>query len=812
MTTTRRDLNDAFAEIFQVAHPYGRYQTAPAEYLLAGKNVILQAPTGSGKTKAALFPYLLARKNNLDFPRKMLYSVPMRVLAQSFHDDLLKERKQNDMDIRLQTGEQQGDPRFEGEVTFATIDQVLSSFLSSPYSLPRRLSNLNIGAVTSSYLVFDEFHLFEPTSTLPTTLEMLRMMRGIAPFLLMTATFSTDMLAGLAKALDAVIIPEDDLTRREMQTIPPQQKTRRYYLEGKPLCAEEVLEKHKTRTLVVCNVVDRAQALYERIQERVGQSETRVLLLHSRFLPCDRQRIEAQIRSLFGKSGDHSGSWIVVATQVIEVGLDITCQTLHTELAPANAVLQRAGRCARYQDEKGDVFIYSNALDGRGDPISLEEKAAPYREQLEEIRCTRIAFAAHNGSILTFGDEQEIISAAHGPSDKMAVEGLKAGSEMHRLKMNSVMDGQRSAQAGDLVRAISSQLVVVHDVPQVLLERPFDAESFSLHPGTVRKLVKEWIDRGEDLDLEGGNGVYALHDKGDIDESGRSAYCWVPINRSNIGDVSGAALILVNPLLAGYDSELGFVPDRSTGYRAGLTSLPVASKVASYGYRLETYAEHVWRSYQAFLCHVWPAMAAAATSVEKVCGWTPGIVERTAHLVVLLHDVGKLGQGWQKWVERYQQAIGQPAPLGFYAHTDNDPTNPLHRQKQEEMGRKPAHAAEGAVAVAPLLVAVTEETISLFTAAFTAIARHHGAFTRDHHGHTLVHGADRAIAETLVWLPQSWVSQIDPGRLLVKENAQTIDNLLVNPACNGEYLAYTLLARALRLADQAGTAEGGKTG
>ncbi len=94
----------AFAEIFQVKGPYGRFQTEPGRHLLSGRNVILQAPTGSGKTKAALFPYLLARSYSLNFPRKMLYCVPMRVLARSFWDDLKKDH--TNLDTRLQTGEQ----------------------------------------------------------------------------------------------------------------------------------------------------------------------------------------------------------------------------------------------------------------------------------------------------------------------------------------------------------------------------------------------------------------------------------------------------------------------------------------------------------------------------------------------------------------------------------------------------------------------------------------------------------------------------------------------------------------------------------
>src|SRR5690606_40184793 len=73
--------------------------------------------------------------------------------------------------VNILTGEAPHDPKFEAGLTFATIDQVWSSYLLAPYSLSSRLANFNAGAIVSSYLVFDEFHLFDPHSTLPTTLE-----------------------------------------------------------------------------------------------------------------------------------------------------------------------------------------------------------------------------------------------------------------------------------------------------------------------------------------------------------------------------------------------------------------------------------------------------------------------------------------------------------------------------------------------------------------------------------------------------------------------------------------------------------------
>ena len=723
------------------------FQRRVAELLLSGRNVILQAPTGAGKTIAAMLPFLEAIERGGDFPQKCLYAVPMRVLANQFVDEYTGKVRRAGRDDRIrvaiQTGEHPDDRELTGALTFATIDQILSSFLMSPYSLPRRLSNLNAGAVVASYLVFDEFHLFDPVSTLPTTLEMLRMLRGVAPFLLMTATFSSDMLEGLAGALDAVVVPEDEAARQAMQALPSEQKTRRYHVAEGPLCAKAVLDEHHDRTLVVCNVVDRARALFEALRDHPKRGDTQVLLLHSRFLPEDRQRIESQIQAAFARDSAEGGRWILVATQVVEVGLDITCQTLHTELAPANAILQRAGRCARYQGEEGDVFIYTQALDADGEAVDLASKAQPYQDQQEEIIRTLDGFRTRHGHVLRFSDEQTVVSAAHGPRDRAIVQGLIATSEMYRHRMNGVMDGQRSGEAGNLIRAVSSRLVVVHDDPQALLERPFAAESFSLHPGTVFGLVKRWVQRADEIGLDDW-GVRARHDLGDEGESGQSAYDWVPIDGDNKGDVAGSVMVLVDPALAGYDPDLGFVPDRSTGYRAKLAPARDDVSRGQYGYRLESYQLHARLVYQACMRRSWPELAFAAHRLERACGWPAGIVERAAHLVVLLHDVGKLNRRWQDWVVRYQLAIGEPAPAGFYAHTEFDPTNPMHQEMQKAMGRKPPHAVEGAAAAVPLLFAAFGACEPVFNAAFTAIARHHGAFTRQGQRYTLAAGAKRA--------------------------------------------------------------------
>jgi len=666
---------------------------------------------------------------------------------------------------------------------------------------------MNAGAVAASYLVFDEFHLFDPVSTLPTTLQMLRMLRGVAPFLLMTATFSSDLLHGLAEALDAVVVPECEADLLAMRALPSQQKTRRYHAAKEPLTADAVLAQPKERVLVVCNVVARAQRLFEALRDHPDRGDRQVLLLHSRFLQEDRQRLEEEIRREFARDWDGSGSWIVVATQVVEVGLDITCDALHTELAPANSVLQRAGRCARYQGEQGDVFVYRQTLDADGEWLDLQESVLPYRELGAEIAETWNQFRSIDGDSLDFATEQAIISSVHGPRDRATIEGLTATQEMHRRQMTAVMNGQRSGSAGNLIRAVSSRLVVVHDDPDAVLERPFAYEAFSLHPCTVFGLVKNWLEREEELGWDDW-AVRALFDLGDQGESGETAYRWVPVQEQS--DVAGSALVLVHPDLAGYDRELGFVPLRGTGYCSKASTQTSEGAVARFGYVLETYGEHVRLVYNAFRQKTWPELHRAASRLELEFGWPAASVERAAHLVVLFHDVGKLGTGWQGWVRNYQKQIGQPAPAGCYAHTDFDPSNPIHVEQQQALGRRPPHAVEGAVAVAPILLAAVDECEPVCKAAFSAIARHHGAFATSYRPYQLERGARDAIAATVEMLPGGLGDSVCTRALLASEDpAQTgITDLLVDPAKDGEFLAYMLLARALRRADQAGTQEG----
>ncbi|RME79198.1 MAG: CRISPR-associated helicase Cas3', partial [Chloroflexi bacterium] len=734
-----------------------KYQVQVADKLQSGQSVILQAPTGAGKTLAALWPFLEAwdRGNPDVFPRKCIYSVPMRVLANQFVQDttaLVRDKMvlAENPGITIQTGDRPEDPQFEQDLIFATIDQTLSSFLHLPYSLPRKLANLNAGAIVASYLVFDEFHLFDPDSTLPTALEMLRMLRGVAPFILMTATFSNYMLKTLGSWLDAAVIPANEEELKDLLNLPAEKSKRRYFhWLDQPMNAAAILERHQGhhRSLVVCNTVDRAQKIYRELVNHPERGDTEILLLHSRFLPYDRLAKEQRLLSRFGKNADRqSGSVIAVATQVIEVGLDISAEILHTELAPANAVLQRAGRCARYAGETGNVFVY---------PVENYLPYAPLKGSTARhavIERTREWLANHPESEpVDFLLEQDWINAAHAEFDESLLQALQGGRSVHRKRMEAALAG-RSNEAGELIRKISAVSVTISRRPDRWLSSPFSMPVFSLYPGTLYGAAKRWLE----MDIPRPDGGLLLgklvEDKATVEEEGEAVhYRWEPV--TNTKALAGAPLVVVHPSLASYSTEEGLVLNKGGSYwdEDALLS-PRKDRPASKGrrgwsvhYKAESYRQHIQLVYRAFN-HLWPDLQRAADLLEKRAGWPAGTVRRAAVFAVLFHDVGKLRVDWQEWAAEWQKRING-GTVDFYAHTDYDREH--HQQLERQMKRRPPHAVESAVAVSPLLAAVFGTHRPAIRAVFSAIARHHGAFSSNGTAFQLVEGAVEAVRQTL---------------------------------------------------------------
>ncbi|GAB4532434.1 MAG: CRISPR-associated helicase/endonuclease Cas3 [Anaerolineae bacterium] len=847
------------------------YQQLVKAHLLNGRSVVLQAPTGSGKTRAALAPFIEAFFDlPADaFPRQCLYSVPMRVLASQFyreyHDLAARYERvhRRSLDVRIQTGERPEDPELLGDLVFATLDQTLSSALGVPYSLSAGRANVNVAAVLGSYLVFDEFHLF-PLEATQATLQLLRIMGRLAPFVLMTATFSQTMLAAIGDLLgaDMVVVPPDEVERIETQQGERPRKQRRFQTVDKTLSAEAVRETHHRRSLAVCNTVDRAIELYgrlvesgcrpipvtmpelspiyqalagrrgdawdkaaaqgvqmlrERLTERADDRPW-IMLLHSRFERPHRQLKEALLQSLWNPDGLAAGdgpSLIVVATQVVEVGLDISAQVLHTEIAPAASVLQRAGRCARYPGEQGQVMVYSVPPDARGEP-----NYAPYgRSKVERAVCDRSwqALRECQGVVLDFAAEQKVINRAHGEADAAMLQGMEEGEAWLWDRItDAVVRGDPSVRP-ELIRKVDSRTVIIHQPPDGLSEdSPYRFEGVSLWHGSLRGRLKELQQLRDDLGLD-----WALRYPLPRGEEGEDlAYRWLEVEREE--DIGLSLIFAVHPRLAAYDAEQGLrLGVASDGEYRSPAASACRERPDYAGYQLESYPAHIAgmrRIFEGDLATrnpvadgrllrrlAWPAHRFA----EMDSDWLlrAGLLERAVRLSMALHDVGKLDEKWQRFAAEYQKAIGEGAPPFLVAHTHWERGNPVHKEGQKKVRRyKPAtHAGEGASASARLLFEALEgrNYPGLYRAAFAAIARHHSPGLDDAGPYRLHPQARETVAEALAAMGdtswQEWAQWLRDG-----EEAPHVRRHLPPAPPEGDWswwFQYFIIVRTVRLCD-----------
>jgi len=134
-------------------------------------------------------------------------------------------------------------------------------------------------------------------------------------------------------------------------------------------------------TLAVVNTVERALKTYETLcKDKTLKSEgTDVRLVHSRFRPAERSSWRTEF--LNRQACTPGTNRIIVATQVVEAGVDISAAVLITELAPWANLVQRFGRSARWG---GDASVIV------ADPSPKDDKeAVPYK--VDEINTARKA-------------------------------------------------------------------------------------------------------------------------------------------------------------------------------------------------------------------------------------------------------------------------------------------------------------------------------------------------------------------------------------------------------------------------------------
>jgi CRISPR-associated endonuclease/helicase Cas3 len=214
------------------------------------------------------------------------------------------------------------------------VDQWLTCGFNAGRSVLKEINASN------AVIILDEVHSYDGW-TLGLIIAAVRhfSVRG-SRFLLMSATMPQGLIDLFKSVLnDIEVIREENLlnaSRSVYQVIDTPIE------EAETAMIEAVSANRKV--LVVVNTVEKCQQL------AVHFAGLKPVCYHSRFILKDRKKIEERLEQ----------SRLVIATQVVEVALDIDFDWLFTECAPPYAVAQRAGRVNRYRDRERDsrVLIY----------------------------------------------------------------------------------------------------------------------------------------------------------------------------------------------------------------------------------------------------------------------------------------------------------------------------------------------------------------------------------------------------------------------------------------------------------------------
>lgn len=368
---------------------------------------VLSVPTGVGKTAAVMLAWIWRRRYGSQAvrqvtPRRLVYCLPMRTLVEQTRDctirwldnlgafagtvtyaednksklidfQLAPNTVDNGVSVHVLMGGEDGDSWDEypdrDTIILGTQDMLLSRALNRGYGMSRYRWPMHFALLNNDCLwVMDETQLMGVGLTTSCQLAAFRTQLksyGISHTLWMSATLDTNALETVDHAKPAPERVGRTLTsadtdhdrvakllcaKKPVSRATPQLNPATLKKGYDTALADEVLKQHAagSLTLVVLNSVMRARDLFSAILSRTSKQNPspEVELIHSRFRPSDRQTIQA--RSLDETTIQETGPGrIIVATQAIEAGVDISARLLFTELAPWPSLVQRFGRCNR---------------------------------------------------------------------------------------------------------------------------------------------------------------------------------------------------------------------------------------------------------------------------------------------------------------------------------------------------------------------------------------------------------------------------------------------------------------------------------
>ena len=324
------------------------------------RNRLIRIPTGLGKTEGVLaaWSYYRLHRGDAGWPRRLVWCLPMRVLVDQTEQVAqqlaarIPEPHRPTIHIAM-GGEDCGEWFLRPErpaVIIGTQDMLLSRTLNRGYASTRARWPMEFGLLNQDALwVMDEVQLMDVGLATSAQLQAFRdhdREKHLRPC--HTWWMSATLQPGWLRSVDTAEyhrswvqnpcqVPAGQRTGG-LWDIPKSAATAAITPDDHDGFARRILEEHANLsdgefgeiTLVVCNTVNRACLTFDALRA-AGRAEG-LELVHSRFRPSEREGWRERFLS---RAACIPGvDRIIVATQVVEAGVDISAGCLITELGP----------------------------------------------------------------------------------------------------------------------------------------------------------------------------------------------------------------------------------------------------------------------------------------------------------------------------------------------------------------------------------------------------------------------------------------------------------------------------------------------
>lgn len=334
---------DQHKHIYSITLPTGLGKTITA-FALAGK---IKELTGNKNAKIVInIPFTSIIDQNFEVYAEILKTRDSNVLLKHHH--LAEPKYKIDENIANYDESKFLIETWQSGVVVTTFVQLLETLFSCDKAKIMKLSQLS-----GSIILLDE------TQTVPYPLwETIR-----EGFKILGEKYNIYFIL-ISATQPLIFSPDEDIT----ELVPEYKKYFRFFnrtrlnISGEPVNFDEfksiitdyIFENPQKDILIILNTKKAAREFFLFIRDQFDLDENELYFMTTLITPFERKQIIEKIKTPLGRRK------IIVSTQLVEAGVDISVDTVFRQIAPLDSIIQSAGRANRYNEKKeiSDIFIF----------------------------------------------------------------------------------------------------------------------------------------------------------------------------------------------------------------------------------------------------------------------------------------------------------------------------------------------------------------------------------------------------------------------------------------------------------------------